>query len=66
MLGKKETTTYHPDVTTQMQQFAICLKRNIRQENDVQMLNQWCYENHCVPLNFDMGPNYIFAVVKRI
>ena len=66
MFNKKETTTYQPDATAQMQQFAIYLPRKGNFERDVESLNQWCYENHCVPLNFDIAPLGIFAVVKRI
>lgn len=66
MLGKKETTMYRPDITAQMQQFAIRLPRQINLERDVESLNQWCYENHCVPLTFDIEPIGIYAVVKRI
>lgn len=66
MFNKKETTTYQPDVTAQMQQFAICLPRKGNFERDVESLNQWCYKNHCVPLNFDIESFAIVAVVKRI
>ena len=66
MFNKKETTTYQPDVTAQMQQFAIMIPRKNSLEKDVERLNQWCYENHCVPLNFDITSLGVYAVVKRI
>ena len=66
MFGKKETTTYQSNVTAQMQQFAIRLQGKYNFEKDVQTLNQWCYENNCIPLNYRTEGDSILAVVKRI
>ena len=35
MFGNNKEMVYKPDISTQMQQFAICLKRGIGIENDV-------------------------------
>lgn len=66
MFGKKETTNYQTNVMAQMQQFAIMLQGGYSFDKNVQLLNEWCYEHKCVPLNFKIETTVILAVVKRI
>ena len=56
-----------PDVTDEMEQFAIVLVTPIANYDErIQALNTWCYEHKCVPLNFKFEQGGIFAVVKRV
>ena len=66
MFGKKEMTTYQSNVTAQMQQFAIKLQGGYDFDKNVRLLNEWCFEHNCIPLNFKIETTVILAVVKRI
>ena len=64
---KKRYTAEVSEVTYNMEQFAIKIyPNNLRNSYDIGILNEWCYENNCIPLNYKLEGSTIYAVVKRI
>lgn len=69
MFGMKADNTYKEDVTDRMEQFAIVInpkRLSSSYEYHAQLLNEWCYENKCIPLNFKIEGQTICAIVRRV
>ena len=64
MFVKKETNDNY-DATKYMNQFAVQFTDGRNLENNLKLLNEWCYKNNCVPVSICTQAITVTAIVRR-